>query len=59
MLFQAHIQAHIVEIFIRKLTSEEEDEFPPAAKVAVMALCKMYALDLIAKNAGDFLEVSR
>ncbi len=46
-----------MEIFIRKLTSEEEDEFPPAARAAVIVLCKMYALDLIAKNAGDFLEV--
>ena len=54
---QAHIQAHIVEMFVRKLVIEEEDDIPDEAKPVVTALCKLYALNLITENSGDFLEV--
>ena len=56
-LLQAHIQAHIVEMFARKLVIEEEDDIPDEAKPVVTALCKLYALNLISENSGDFLEV--
>ena len=56
-LSQAHIQAHIVEMFVRKLVIEEEDDIPDEAKPVVTALCKLYALNLISENSGDFLEV--
>ena len=56
-MLQAHIQEHIVEMFVRKLVVDEEDDIPDEAKPVVTALCKLYALNLIGENSGDFLEV--
>ena len=57
LLTQAHIQAYIVEIFVNRLVAPEEDDIPDDAKAVVTAMCRLYAINLICQNSGDFLEV--